>query len=139
MNFTAKKKNPNRVKAGKKAWAKMKREGKGLAGVGKKKKSSGSKGSSGGGGSVSRRSKLPSLSGYAIVGGAALIITGIGADRYASLIGRMQTMADEVGLGLQVSGTTIVAVTVALKLLSSFWKGFGRRYRGFLRGYGLRP
>jgi hypothetical protein len=110
-------KDPKRVAAGKKAAKSRKKK------------------SSGGGG----KPKRPSLSGMAIIGGAAMIITGIGADAYANLVGGLNTMADDVGLGMTITGSTIVTGTVALKLVASFWKGFGRRYRAFLAGFGLRP
>ena len=135
----AKMKNPNRVKAGKKAWAKMKRAGTGLAAGGKKKRRSGTtsklKGSTGG----SRKPKLLSLSKLAIVGGVAAIVTSIGEKAAESLLGWLNVWSDDVGLGMAVTGSGLITVTVGLKALGSIIPWFGRKYRAFLRGYGLRP
>jgi hypothetical protein len=130
----AKKKNPNRVKAGKKAWAKMKREGRGLAGMTKKKSNPG------GGSTGSKRGpKRPSLSKLAIAGGIVAITTAVGEKAAGSLIGQLNVLSDEMGLGMAVTGATVVLVTVGLKGFGSIFPWFGRKYRAFLSGYGLRP
>lgn len=139
MNFTAKK--PWMVKGSAAAKARMKTL---RAKQGKKKKSSksrsGSTASSGkGGGSVTRKPKLPSASKAAILGGGAMVATGIGLDQWAAIQGRANTMLDEVGIGMSVTGGTIVVVLVGAKIVSSFNNWFGRKWRAFLRGYGLRP
>lgn len=130
-------KNPKRVAAGKKTWAKMKREGRGLAGKSKKK-------SKGGGGSANpgtkrRGPKLPSLAKTVSIVGGVVVVTGLGTDAVDGMIGEMDDMMDALGLGMTVTGIGIVAAVNVLKAASSFFPWFGRKYRAWLRGYGLRP
>lgn len=128
-------KNPNRVAAGKKAYAKMKREGRGLAGGTKKKRG----GSVVTGNTAKRGPKLPSLAKTVSIVGGVVVVTGLGADAVDGMIGEMDDMMDALGLGVTVTGIGIVAAVNVLKGLSSFFPWFGRKYRAWLRGYGLRP
>lgn len=133
----AKAKNPKRVKAAKAAYARAKREGTGLF-KGTKKKASSTK-NPGGGSTGSKKAKLPSLANSVTMVGGAIVITGLGVDARDRLIGEMDSMLDVLGLGVTVTGIGIVAVAHLLKAAASVSKWFGRKYRGYLRGYGLRP
>lgn len=96
--------------------------------------------SPGGGTTTKRTMKYPSVSGVAILGGGAMVATGIGMDHWARIQGRAQTMVDEVGISFAVTGGTIAGVLIIMKLLSSAFPNLiGKRWRGFLRGYKLRP
>jgi hypothetical protein len=74
-----------------------------------------------------------------VIGAAGVTITGLAADQVADFMDSLQAFVDDWGLDIAITGATLVGIAVGLKVLSSFWKGFGRRYRAFLRGFGLRP
>ena len=119
-------KDPKRVAAGRKAYATAKRRGTAVIGGNPGKKRSG-------------KPKLPSLAKSITIIGGVVVVTGLAADRVGALVSGLNDMATEAGIPLAVSGVGVVLLVNALKALASFWKGFGRRYRAFLRGYGLRP
>lgn len=120
----------------KKAWAlqraaiKKRKSGGGKAKAKPKGKSGGRK--------VARTKKL-SLSGTLAVGGVALLVTGIGAKKVDDLIASIDAYSTMIGITTTVTGASLLAAAVGLKLAASFSVWFGRRYRGFLAGYGLRP
>ena len=132
-------KNPKRVAAGKKLAARMKREGRGIF-AGKKKKSAAR--TSTGGSGVSKKGgkpKLPSLAKSVNIVGGVVVITGLGVDATDGLIGNLQGLADAAGLGMVITGATVVLAVNGLKAAASLSNWFGRKYRAFLRGYGFRP
>ena len=138
----AKAKNPKRVKAGKKAWAKMKRAGVGIAGANKKKKSGGRSATKRtGGGSVtgSKRPKRLSASALVLAGGLITLFTAMGRRKANVFVAQLQVFTQRLGLNTVVTGATVVTVIVGAKLASSVSPWFGRKWRGFLSGFGLRP
>lgn len=122
----AKSKNPKRVAAGKKAYATAKRRGTSAIGGGSGKKRSG-------------KPKLPSLAKSITIVGGAVLVTGLGATQTAALLEGVNSAAAEAGIGVAVTGAGLVIAVNALKAAAHLSPWFGRKYRAFLKGYGLRP
>ena len=135
-------KNPNRVKAGKAAWAKSplnpKNKGKKKGGsrtAGNKKSGGGS-----GGGGGKRYNKRPSLAMSAVVVGGTVYILDLAPEQIDTLFDGIQEVVDAYNLDYTITGPGVVAVLIGLKALTSISPhGFGRKYRAFLAGWGLRP
>ena len=83
--------------------------------------------------------KNTSVSKVLALGGIAALTTSIGARVAGQVVDGMRGFAGDVGYTGAVTGAGLVALAFALKAGATFSPWFGRKYRGFLRSYGLRP
>jgi len=118
----------------------MKRSGTGIFANTKKRK----RGSTAGRRKYSKKRgrhapKNISLTKAIAVTGGVVVVTGLGAAATERLMSGMQDMVDSLGFNMVVTGATLLSAAILLKLAASFVPWFGRKYRAFLRGFGLRP